>query len=49
MAEQLKCEVCDGVLIWVGNALLPRGVVFLAIGATALAMICAFVYLTRNL
>jgi hypothetical protein len=34
-------------LIWVGNTLYPRGIVFLAIGATALAMICTFVYLTK--
>lgn len=40
----------DGVmndLIWVGNTLLPRGIVFAAIGVIALAVIGVFVYLTR--
>ena len=35
-------------LIWVGNTLLPRGFVFLAIGLVALVSIGAFVALTSS-
>ena len=35
-------------LIWVGNHLFPRDIVFLAIGVIALAVISAFVVVTRR-
>jgi hypothetical protein len=34
-------------LIWVGNTLLPRGLVFAVMGVVALAVIGTFVYFTR--
>ena len=34
-------------LIWEGNTLLPRGLVFAVIGVIALMIVGAFVYFTR--
>ncbi len=37
-----------GDLIWVGNTLLPRGLVFLAVGVVLITLIGAFVWMTRD-
>lgn len=37
-----------GELIWVGNTLLPRGLVFAVIGTIVVAIIGAFVVLTDD-
>ena len=37
-----------GDLIWVGNTLYPRGLVYAAAGIVAVLVICGFVYLTRH-
>lgn len=35
-------------LIWIGNTLLPRDFVFLAVGLVAITFIGAFTWLTRR-